>query len=79
MERRGLVARTPHPEDSRGKRVRTTAKARALFEALMTEGEAAFNARLLHGFSEEETCTLTRLLERVAANMGEPAGPERPR
>lgn len=69
MERRGFVTRTSHPRDSRGKRVRATAKARALFETLMAEGEAAFNARLLRGFSEEETRTLVELLNRLTANM----------
>lgn len=69
MERRGLVTRAPHPVDSRVKRVSATARANKLFARLMAEGEAAFLARLLHGFSEEETLTLTNLLERVAENM----------
>lgn len=69
MERRGLISRAPHPQDSRGKRVSATAKARKLFAKLMAEGEAAFNARVLSGFSDKEILTLTRLLERVAENM----------
>ena len=69
MERRGLVSRSPHPQDSRGKRVHATAKSRQLFARLMKEGEAEFNARVFRGFSDKEVLTLTRLLERVAENL----------
>lgn len=78
MERRGLVSRSPNPEDSRGKRVSATAKARKLFARLMEEGEAAFHARVFHGFSDKETLTLTRLLERVAENLRVPRRPDDP-
>lgn len=71
MERRGLVGRSPHPQDSRSKRVHATAKSKQLFAKLMKEGEAEFNARVFHGFSDQETRTLTRLLERLAENLSE--------
>ena len=70
MEERGLIRRSPNPRDSRGKRVEASPKARDLFAELMEEGEAAFSARVFRGFSEKEVLTLTRLLERVAAEQG---------
>lgn len=72
MERRGLVSRSPNPQDSRGKRVDATAKASMLFAKLMEEGEAAFNARVFSGFSEKETLMLTHLLERMTRNLQSP-------
>ncbi len=71
MERRGLITRSANPTDSRSKQVKETAKARQLFTQLMAGNEAAFYRRVLHGFSAEETSTLTRLLERIAENVGE--------
>lgn len=73
MERRGLVNRSPHPYDARGKRVHASAKARPLFTRLMAEGEAAFHARVFHGFSDREVRQLTRLLERVFENLRTPS------
>ena len=69
MERRGLVSRSPHPQDSRSNRVHATAKSKRLFAKLMEEGEAEFNARVFHGFSDKETRAFTRLLERMAENL----------
>ena len=75
MERRGLVGRSPHPQDSRSNRVHATAKSKQLFAKLMKEGEAEFNARVFHGFSDKEITVLTRLLERMAANLHGPSHP----
>ena len=69
MERRGLVSRSPHPQDSRSNRVHATAKSKQVFAKLMKEGEAEFNARVFQGFSDKETRVLTRLLERMAENL----------
>lgn len=71
MESKALITRVPLPTDARGKSVRLTAKARRLFEKLMSEGEAQYTARLLRGFTKAETATLERLLGRIADNMGE--------
>ncbi len=69
MERRGLVARRPHPTDARSKAVSITPKARRHFRSLMAKGEAQFNARFLRGFTKAETIALTGALERIAVNM----------
>lgn len=69
MEARGLISRLPHPEDSRSKRVTPTAKAKRLVAKILEEGEADFYARVFRGFSEKETRSLTRMLERVAENL----------
>ncbi len=71
MERRGLISRAANPRDSRSKQVKATAKARKLFNELIAGSETAFYARVLRGFSKEETSTLTRLLERMAENLRE--------
>ena len=76
MERRGLVSRSPHPHDSRSNRVHATAKSKRLFAKLMQEGEAEFNARVFQVFSDEEMGVLTRLLERMAANLHGPSHPD---
>ena len=68
MERRDLVSRTPSPKDSRGKRVRASAKARKLFADLMKEGEAS-SAKIFQGFSKREMTLFTDLMQRVAANL----------
>ena len=41
-----------------------------LFETLTDTREAQFAARLLSGFTNAETAVLTRLLSRIADNMG---------
>lgn len=69
MEGRGLISRSSNPLDSRGKRVDATTKAKKLVAKLMAEGEAAFYARVFHGFSEKEILALTHLLERMTKNL----------
>lgn len=68
MERDGLIARTPDPNDRRSSLIALTAAAkRKLPEAreLLSIG----HAEALEGFSEKEIAVLTRLLERVMANL----------
>lgn len=70
MEKHELVVRRPHRTDARGKTVAVTPKARAMFETLIAEVEGPYNERLLRGFTEAETLELTRLLGKIADNMG---------
>lgn len=69
MEYRGLIKRSPHPQDTRSKRVGATAKARKLVAGIMEEREAAFYARVFRGFSARETRLLGEMLERVVKNL----------
>jgi DNA-binding MarR family transcriptional regulator len=69
MEQGGLVVRSPHATDARGKTVKITPKARRLYRSLMVEGEAQFRTRFLRGFTKAETIALTRALKRIAENM----------
>lgn len=69
MEYRGLIKRTPHPEDTRSKRVAATAKARKLVAGIMEEGETAFYARVFRGFSAQETRSLGKMLNRIVKNL----------
>jgi DNA-binding MarR family transcriptional regulator len=70
MERKNLIVRAPHSTDARGKTVRATAKASRLLEKLVESRGAEYAARLLRGFTQAETRTLTTLLRRIADNMG---------
>jgi DNA-binding MarR family transcriptional regulator len=70
MERDGLIARAPHPDDGRASLISLTAKAKArlpkargrLFEVV---------EQALKGFSKQERATLIGLLQRVVANLAE--------
>ncbi len=63
LERKGLVAREPHPEDRRSLRVRLTAEGESLREATPTLQD------MLHGccvgLSPDETQALSRLLSKL--------------
>ena len=64
LEKRGLVQRTPHPEDRRSKLVALTAPGRAAAEranAILDEPPAA-----LHDVPAEDLEALLRVLERLA-------------
>ena len=74
MESSGLVERETHPDDARANSVRMTGAARVLVERLRDEEEAAFVARVFAGLSTSEQAEVTRLLERVAQNMGDTSG-----
>ena len=75
MERDGLIARSPDPRDRRSSVITLTAMAKRKLPAarellVMGHGEA------LEGFSEKEIAVLTRLLERVLANLEKTAKAE---
>lgn len=68
MERDGLVAREPHPDDKRAMHISLTKKARST----MPEARKRLFAvaeRLTDGFSAEERETFVRLLKRAVANL----------
>lgn len=68
MERDGLVARIPDPEDGRSRKIALTSKAKHSLPAAITllmEG----NEVALAGFTETEKTQLLTMLERVIANL----------
>lgn len=68
MERDGLIAREPHPDDRRATTIRLTPKAkRAIPEARGLLGEVA--DRVTEGFSETERTMFVALLQRAVANL----------
>jgi MarR family transcriptional regulator, lower aerobic nicotinate degradation pathway regulator len=73
LERRGLVKRERHPDDSRARRVSLTAKGKRVF-AKLWEASTPIRAQLLGGFEREEIETLVALLERVIANVSSHGG-----
>lgn len=74
LEKAGLVARTPDPNDRRSRRVDLTdAGAERLAE--LRERVAAAEARLLQGIPAEDAASLRSILARAANSLGEdPAG-----
>jgi MarR family transcriptional regulator, transcriptional regulator for hemolysin len=75
MERDGLIARTPDPDDGRSSRIRLTKVA----EARLPEAIAVLlkgNREALRGFSDKETGMLITLLTRLIANLDRIAGVE---
>jgi DNA-binding MarR family transcriptional regulator len=75
MERDGLIARTPDPDDGRSSRITLTKVA----EARLPEAIAVLlkgNREALRGFNDEETGTLIELLTRLIANLDRIAGVE---
>lgn len=79
MERDGLIARDPHPDDKRASQISLSARARqSLPVALRQLTEIA--DRATEGFSEAERATLMTLLQRVVNNLepGSPAEEEAP-
>jgi DNA-binding MarR family transcriptional regulator len=68
LEERGLVRRTPHPEDRRAKLVELTTAGRAAAaraDAILDEPPAA-----LREVPAEDLATVLRVLEHVAADAG---------
>jgi MarR family transcriptional regulator for hemolysin len=57
MERDGLIARTPHPDDKRASQIRLSAKLAEVAE------------RATAGVSDRERATLIALLRRVVGNL----------
>jgi DNA-binding MarR family transcriptional regulator len=63
LEKRGLVRRTPHPQDRRAKLVQLTARGRlaaSRAEAILDEPPAA-----LHDVPDEDLAALLRVLDRL--------------
>ena len=69
MEREGLIARTPNPDDARSMLVHLTGQGQALM-MIFPQVMADIEARAFAGFSEEERAHLKALLERVRSNLG---------
>jgi DNA-binding MarR family transcriptional regulator len=76
LERRGLVARDPHPADGRARCVTLTAKGRQVFKKLWAKGEP-LRARLLGAFRPDEVATLVELLRRAAEVLSPAASADR--
>ena len=64
LERAGLIARRPHPEDRRGTLVQLTETGRDLIDAAVT-AHVENEWRLLSGLSREEQETLAGLLQKL--------------
>jgi MarR family transcriptional regulator, organic hydroperoxide resistance regulator len=71
LETKGLVTRTPHPEDGRAVRVQLTRTGRCLAEA-MRRGSASLRAELVALFQEPERALLMEFLDRLAGAMRPP-------
>jgi DNA-binding MarR family transcriptional regulator len=68
LEAKGLVRRARHPEDRRSVVIELTPAGRALLPNLPPVfGQVT--SRLLGGFSAEEITVLTRMLQRMQANL----------
>ena len=65
LEKRGLVERTPHPEDSRGVLVNITDAGRAAVERTFPIIERKVINRFASQYSAEELVTIAGLLERA--------------
>ena len=74
METRGLVVREECAEDARGSMVRLTDAGRTAVEEAAPEHSEAIRRYFFYVLSDEEMKTLTRVLERLLANVeGRPA------
>jgi MarR family transcriptional regulator for hemolysin len=71
MEADGLVRRRRDPGNRRVQQVELTETGDAVFHRLRAAA-AAFDRRLHRGLSEDEVAELAGLLDRLAANVGEP-------
>lgn len=74
MERDGLIARRPDPEDGRSSLISLTPEAMAKMPAVRT-AIAAVNAEALAGLSEAEADAFLKGLATVVANLEMPATP----
>jgi len=76
LEGRGLVARGPHPDDGRARRVTLTAKGRRTFGRLWAKSES-IRRRLLTALRPGEVADLVALLQRVTDEMSPPKARKR--
>jgi len=74
MDRDGLIAREPHPDDKRASLVSLTAVAKARVP-VAKERLIEMAERALSGLSAAERATLVELLQRVVKNLDGPAAP----
>src|SRR5262249_37880347 len=77
LEKRGFVARAPHPTDRRARTVTLTPKGLRAYRALWGAGEPG-RARRLAGRGPGEPAALLDLLTRVTRAMTPPAESEPP-
>jgi len=68
MESAGLVRRKENPDNRRQNLVHPTAKAKALYSALIPILDQ-HNEVMLKGFSEEEKVQIRAMLDRIATNV----------
>lgn len=73
LDRRGLITRRRDPENRRIHVVELTEAGESAFLS-MRDAAVAFDRRLNAGLTEEDRDHLTRLLHRLAANVGGPDG-----
>jgi DNA-binding MarR family transcriptional regulator len=67
LQEKGLIRRTPNPEDRRATNLELTAAGRALYPQLLAAKETV-QAQFLRGFSENEVHVLDGLLNRMLKN-----------
>jgi DNA-binding MarR family transcriptional regulator len=67
LEQKGLVRRTPHPEDRRATNLEITSAGRALYPQLVAAKETVA-AQFLRGFGEDEIRALESMLNRLVDN-----------
>lgn len=72
LEKRGLIARRPNPEDRRGTLVSLTDQGRELVEAAVVP-HAANEVRILSVLTPEEQAQLNDLLQKLRAGLPDPA------
>lgn len=68
LEKAGLIARGPHPEDRRGVIVQLTEKGRALIDEAVT-AHVENEHRVLSGLTREEQDRLAELLEKLIGSL----------
>lgn len=67
LEQKGLIRRTPNPEDRRATNLEMTAAGRALYPQLLAAKENV-QAQFLRGFSKDDVRVLEHLLNRMLEN-----------
>jgi len=67
LEQKGLVRRTPNPEDRRATSLEITTAGRALYPQLLAAKETV-QAQFLRGFTQQEVRMLEQLLNRMLDN-----------